>query len=341
MKSNKEVTIYDVARALQISPSTVSRGLKDHPHIKKETREKIKALASEMGYQRNKFASSLRKQRTDTIGVVVPKLNSYFQATVIAGIEKITNQHGYGLLISQSQESGKKEASCISTLFNSRVDGMIVSLAYDTKNMNHFNILFKKDIPIVFFDRVADCHGCMSVIIDNFKAGYEATSHLIEQGCMRIAHLGGNLLRNVYSERFKGYKQALIDNGIKYDQDLLIISELSDEAGISAVHKLMKMKNRTDGIFAANDATAVAAICELQKLGVKVPEEIAIAGFNNEPVSKVVKPNLTTIDYPAIDMGEIAATSLINKLKNTGTSNLSTIVLNHELIIRESTLRKK
>lgn len=340
-KGNKEITIYDVARALQISPSTVSRGLKDHPHIKKETREKIKALASEMGYQRNKFASSLRKQRTDTIGVVVPKLNSYFQATVIAGIEKITNMHGYGLLISQSQESGKQEMTCISTLFNSRVDGMIVSLAYDTKNMNHFNILFNKNIPVVFFDRVADCHGCMSVIIDNFKAGYEATSHLIEQGCMRIAHLGGNLLRNVYSERFKGYKQALTDNGIKYDQDVLIISELSDEAGISSVHKLMKMKNRPDGIFAANDATAVAAICELQKLGVKVPEEIAIAGFNNEPVSKVVKPNLTTIDYPAIDMGEIAATSLINKLKNTGTSNLSTIVLNHELIIRESTLRKK
>lgn len=341
VKGNKEITIYDVARALQISPSTVSRGLKDHPHIKKETREKIKALASEMGYRRNKFASSLRKQRTDTIGVVVPKLNSYFQATVIAGIEKITNKRGYGLLISQSQESGKQESACISTLFNSRVDGLIISLAYDTKNFNHLNIFLNKEIPVVFFDRVTECHGCMSVIIDNFKAGYEVTAHLIEQGCRRIVHLGGNLLRNVYSERFKGYKQALADNKIRYDQDLLIISELNNEAGVDAARTLLKMKIRPDGIFAANDATAVAAICELQKLGVKVPDEIAVAGFNNEPVSEVVKPNLTTIDYPAIDMGELAATSLINKINNSGPFNLSTIVLNHKLIIRESTLRKK
>jgi len=341
IKSNKEITIYDVARALNISPSTVSRGLKDHPHIKKETRERIKALAHKMGYQRNKFASSLRKKRTDTIGVVVPKLNSYFQATAIAGIEKITNQHGYGLLISQSQESAKQEVSCISTLYNSRVDGVIISLAYDTKNFEHFNILFNKDIPVVFFDRVTECPGCMTVIIDNFKAGYEVTAHLIEQGCKRIMHLGGNLLRNVYLDRFNGYKQALLDNKIKYDPDLLIISELNNEAGVSAANTIMKMKSRPDGIFAANDATAVAVICELRKLGVKVPDEIAVAGFNNEPSSQVVQPNLTTIEYPAKDIGEIAATSLINKLNNTGTVNLSTIVLKHKLIIRESTLRKK
>ena len=227
MKSNKEVTIYDVAKVLNISPSTVSRGLKDHPHIRKETKKNIVATAQEMGYQQNKFASNLRQKHTNTIGVVVPKLNSYFMATVIAGIEKITSQNGYGLIISQSQESWKKEISCISTLFNSRVDGLLVSLAFDTKNMDHFNILFKKDIPVVFFDRVADCNGCMSIVIDNYKAGYEATSHLIEQGCKRIVHLGGNLLRNVYSERFRGYKQALADNKIKFDQDLIIISDMN------------------------------------------------------------------------------------------------------------------
>src|SRR4030066_2095740 len=339
IKSNKEITIYDVARALHISPSTVSRGLKDHPHIKKETSNKIQALAHEMGYQRNKFASSLRKKRTDTIGVVVPKLNSYFQATAIAGIEKITNQHGYGLLISQSQESAKQEVSCISTLYNSRVDGVIISLAYDTKKFDHFNILFNKDIPVVFFDRVTECPGCMSVIIDNFKAGYEVTAHLIEQGCKRIMHLGGNLLRNEYLDRFNGDKQALLDNKIKYDPDLLIISELNNEAGVSTAHTIMKMKSRPDGIFTANDATAVAVICELRKLEVKVPDEIAVAGFNNEPSSLVVQPNLTTIEYPAKDIGEIAATSLINRLNKSGPFNLSTIVLKHKLIIRESTLR--
>jgi len=341
MKSSKEVTIYDVARALHISPSTVSRGLKDHPHIRKETCVKIKALAHEMGYQRNKFASSLRKMRTETIGVVVPKLNSYFMATAIAGMEKVTNQYGYGLIISQSQESGKQEVSCVSTLFNSRVDGLLISLAFDTEKIDHFNILFSKDIPIVFFDRVAECKGCMSVVIDNFKAGYEITSHLIEQGCRRIVHLGGNLLRNVYSDRFRGYKQALADNGIKYDSNLLIISELNNQAGIDTANTIIKMKSRPDGLFTANDTSAVAAICELQKAGVRVPDDIAVAGFNNEPISQVIKPNLTTIDYPAREIGEIAATSLISKLNNTEAIRLSTIVLKHMLIVRESTLRNK
>jgi len=341
MKSNKDVTIYDVARALNISPSTVSRGLKDHPHIKEETRKKIKELAHEMGYQRNKFASSLRKRRTETIGVVVPKLNSYFMATAIAGIEKITNKYGYGLIISQSQESGRQEVTCISTLFNSRVDGLLISLAYDTEDLNHFNTLFKKDIPVVFFDRVEECNGCMSVVIDNFKAGYEATSHLIDQGCKRIVHLGGNMLRNVYSERFRGYMQALADNNIDYDRNLLIISELDSQAGIDAARTMLKMKIKPDGIFTANDTSAVAIICELLKAGIRIPEDIAVAGFNNEPVSQVVQPNLTTVDYPARDIGEIAATSLLNILNNTEPFNLSTIVLKHELIVRESTMRKK
>ena len=339
MKSNKEVTIYDVAKALNISPSTVSRGLKDHPHISKETKKRILTVAGEMGYQHNKFASSLRKRRTETIGVVVPKLNSYFMATAIAGIEKVTNQHGYGLIISQSQESGKQEVSCISTLFNSRVDGLLISLAYDTENLDHFNIMFNKNIPVVFFDRVAECNGCMSVVIDNYKAGYEATNHLIKQGCRRIVHLGGNLLRNVYSERFRGYRQALADNGIKYDQDLLLISELNNQSGIDAARTILKMKIRADGLFTANDTSAVAAMVELQRSGIRIPDEIAVVGFNNEPISQVIQPNLTTVDYPARETGEIAATSLINKLNNSQSISLSTIVLNHTLIVRQSSLR--
>ncbi len=340
MKSYKEVTIYDVAKALNISPSTVSRGLKDHPQIRKDTKKKIKTVAHEMGYQRNKFASNLRLKHTNTIGVVVPKLNSFFMATVISGMEKITSQHGYGLIISQSQESGKKEESSVFTLFNSRVDGLLVSLAFDTENMDHFNILVRKNIPVVFFDRVSECHGCMSVVIDNFKAGYEATSHLIDQGCRRIVHLGGNLLRNVYADRFKGYKKALADNGIIFDQKLVTISDLSAQAGIKTAKKIMKMKPLPDGIFTSNDTSAVAAIVELKKGNVKIPEEIAVVGFNNEPISQFVWPNLTTVDYPAREIGEIAATSLINKLKNAESANLSTIVLRHNLIIRKSSLKR-
>lgn len=340
MKSNKDVTIYDVAKVLNISPSTVSRGLKDHPHIKKETKEKIISVAREMGYQRNKFASNLRQKHTNTIGVVVPKLNSYFMASVISGVEKITNQRGYGLIISQSQESGRKEVSCVSTLFNSRVDGLLVSLAFDTETMDHFSMLLKKDIPIVFFDRVAECNGCMSIVIDNYKAGYEATTHLIDQGCSRIVHMGGNLLRNVYSDRFRGYRQALVDKGIEFDQDLVIITDLSNQAGSETAKRILKMRPIPDGIFTANDTSAVAIIMELEKAGIRIPEEIAVVGFNNEPISQVIQPNLSTVEYPAREIGEIAATSLLNILNNTQSAHLSTIVLKHSLIIRESSLKK-
>lgn len=341
MNNNKEITIYDVAKELGISPSTVSRGLKDHPHIKKETIIKIKAVALEMGYQHNKFASNLRQKNTYTIGVVVPKLNSYFMATVISGMEKITNQHGYGLIISQSLESEKQEISCVSTLFNSRVDGLMVSLAYDTKSLDHFNRLLNKNIPVVFFDRVSECNGCMNVVIDNYKAGYEATTHLIEQGCQRIVHLGGNLIRNVYNDRFRGYKKALADKGIPFDQKLVIIGDLSEHAGTLAAKKIMKMNPRPDGIFTANDTSAVAIIVELENGGVKIPDEIAVVGFNNEPISRIVQPNLSTIEYPAGEIGEIAATSLINKLKSAASDSLSTIVLKHKLIIRKSSDKLK
>lgn len=339
MKSNKEVTIYDVAKVLNVSPSTVSRGLKNHPHIRNETKKSIIAKAKEMGYQQNKFASNLRQKHTNTIGVVVPKLDSYFMATVISGIEKITARNGYGLIISQSQESWKKEISCISTLFNSRVDGLLVSLAFDTKNLEHFKILLNKDIPVVFFDRVTDCNGCISIVIDNYKAGYEATSHLIEQGCKRIVHIGGNLLRNVYSERFRGYKQALIDNKIEFEQNLVFICDMSGQASTDATKKILKMLPRPDGIFTSNDATAIAAMVELERAGVMIPDEIAVVGFNNEPISQVIRPNLTTVDYPARQIGEIAANSLINKLKNSESANFSTIILKHDLICRQSSLR--
>jgi LacI family transcriptional regulator len=179
----------------------------------------------------------------------------------------------------------------------------------------------------------------MSVVIDNFKAGYEATSHLIEQGCRNIVHLGGNLLRNVYSDRFRGYRQALSDNNIVFNQNLVFITDMSEQAATETAKKILKMKPRPDGIFTSNDASAVALMVELLKAGIKIPEEIAVAGFNNEPISQVIQPNLTTVDYPAREIGEIAATSLIDKLTNRHSDNLSAIVLKHSLIVRESSLK--
>lgn len=338
--NKKDVTIYDIAEALSISPATVSRGLKNHPGIRKDTKKRIAEAARKMGYQQNMFASNLRRKNTNTIGVIIPRLESYFHSTVISGIEKVANAHGYNLIISQSQESYKKEVNGVSTMYNSRIDGLMISLANETKTTDHFEELLRKQIPLIFFDRVIEHPDCTSIVIDNKKAGYEATMHLLEQGCKRIVHIDGNVNRNVYADRLEGYKQALQQHSIEFDQSLVLNIELTDQATAVATQKIIAMKQLPDGIFTANDISAVSCIRELKRAGIRVPEDIAVVGFNNEPIATVIEPNLTTINYPGKEMGEIAATTLINKLKKQPSGNLNTIVLRHNLIVRDSSLRK-
>ncbi len=337
----KEVTIYDIAKKLNISAATVSRGLKDHPGINKNTKKKILNAAAEMGYRSNSFASNLRKKRSNIIGVIVPRLNSNFMSDVIAGIEKVVNEANYNLFISQSLETMKKETSNARAMFNNRVDGLLVSLAYDTDNISHFEAFVKKGIPVIFFDRVYEHKQCPSIFIDNYKAGYNITKHLIEQGCKRIMHIGGNQLRNVYIDRFNGYKQALADHGMPFDQSLLIVNDLSAAAGAEAARAILKMPEKPDGVFAANDTCAINCIQVLKKEGVKIPQDIAFAGFNNDPTSCVIEPNLTTIDYRGYEMGEVAAKILISHLDNNDDlQQTHSLILRSELIIRDSSLKK-
>ena len=340
MNSNKDVTIYDIATAVNVSPATVSRALKDHPGIRNETKRKIREAAQKMGYRHNTFASNLRRKQTNTIGVIVPRLNSYFMATVIGGMEKVANITGYNLLITQSLDSVKKEEAGVNTMFNSRADGLLVSLANDTIATDHFDTILRKSIPLFFFDRVVDLPNCTSIVIDNKKAGYDATLHLINGGCKRIVHICGSLHRNVYSDRLDGYKQALARKGIPFDPALIINSNLSDQGGAESARRILKMDELPDGVFASNDTTAVACIRELKQAGITVPDQISIVGFNNDPISKVIEPNLTTIHYPGEEMGEVAASTLINRLKNLPAPSPNTIVLKHELIIRQSSMRK-
>lgn len=339
--SQKEITIYDIAEALNLSPATVSRGLKDHPAIRKDTRKRIFDKAKEMGYQQNHFASNLRRSRSNTIGVIVPRLNSYFMASVISGMEKVANAAGYNLIISQSIESKDKEMTNVKTLYNSRVDGLLVSLAYDTETISHFDLFLNKGIPLIFFDRVFEHPQCTSIIIDNYKAAYEVTQHMIQQGCRRIAHITADIKRNVYSERLRGFKHALMDAMLPYDEQLVFFSNLTEQAGVEITQRMLALPQVPDGIFCANDTTAVSCIATLKQAGIKIPEQIAVTGFNNDPLSKVIEPNLTTLNYPGHEMGELAAATLIRKLDNKEGGSLNTIVLRHDLIVRESSLRKK
>jgi LacI family transcriptional regulator len=340
MSTHKEITIYDIAEALNLSPATISRGLKENPAIRKDTRKKIMDKAKEMGYRQNFFASNLRRNRTNTIGVIVPKLNSSFMSTTIAGMEKVANQAGYNLIISQSMESIEKEIVNVKTLYNSRVDGLLVSLAYSTDDISHFEDLLEKGVPLIFFDRVFEHPKCTNIVIDNYKAGYEVTQHLIEQGCKRIVHITASLKRNVYADRLRGYKQALNDSGIPYDDKLVFINNLSDQAGMEVSRELLKMNPRPDGLFITNDVCAVSCMQELKLAGIKIPHDIAVAGFNNDALSKVIEPNLTTINYPGYEMGEIAASTLIRRLDQQNEANLNSIVLRHQLIVRASSKRK-
>jgi LacI family transcriptional regulator len=336
----KEVTIYDIASRLNISAATVSRGLKDHPRIAKSTKKKILAAAAEMGYRSNSFASNLRKKSSNIIGVIVPRLNSNFMSDVIAGIEKVVNENNYNLFISQSLESEKKEASNARAMLNNRVDGLLVSLAYDTKDIKHFEPLISRDIPVVFFDRVYEHGKCPNIYIDNFKAAHQVATHLIAQGCKRIVHISGNQLRNVYADRYKGYRQALSEHDLPFADDLLIINDLSAVAGAAAAAQILQMPVRPDGVFVSNDICAISCMQALQKAGMKIPADIAFAGFNNDPTCCVIEPNLTTIDYRGYDMGEVAAKIMINHLvKNDDLQKTHSLILRSELIVRASSLR--
>ena len=340
---HKDVTIYDLARELNLSPATISRGLKKSDAINKDTVSRILSKAEEMGYRHNNFASNLRNKRTQTIGIIVPRLNSYFMTSVLAGIEDVASKERYNIIISQSLEKKELEKSNVNTMFNKRVDGLLISLAYDTTDISHLQPFFDKHIPVVFFDRTFQTEESTCIVINNRDAAYKAVTHLIQQGCKRIMHLAGSLLRDTYSDRLKGYRQALEDNNIDYDDTLVQISKLGEQDGIDAANYILSLNKskRPDAVFCANDMSAVYCMTRLKEQGIKIPDDIAFVGFNNDAVSRVIEPKLTTIDYPGYNIGEAAAAGLLNILKGDVTTMKTTrLVLQSTLLIRDSSKRR-
>ncbi|HEY8661308.1 MAG TPA: LacI family DNA-binding transcriptional regulator [Hanamia sp.] len=341
MIKGKEVTIYDIASALNISTATVSRALKNDLVVNKKTKKKVFEVAEKMGYRTNHFARNLRNQHTKTIGIIVHELNSNFITSVLAGVEKVTTDAGYDLIIAHSYESYIKEVANAKNLFEKRVDGLIASLSFDTKDLNHFQRFKAKGVPVIFFDRVEQDGDNTIVIIDNIKSGYDATQHLIDQGCKRIVHITSSLKRNVYSQRFEGYQKALYNSGIPFDESLLIVNDLSENSAIKSAQQILKMKPLPDGLFITNDFVAAVCMRTLKENGIKIPEDIAVVGFNNDAIGKLIEPALTTINYPGKEMGEITARNLINHLKGiSNINNTNTIIIRSNLIIRKSSLKK-
>lgn len=337
----KEVTILDIAKQLNVSIATVSRALNDDPVVSKKTKKKVFDLANEVGYRHNRFAANLRQQKSHTIGVLVHELNSNFITSVLAGIEKVTTEAGYDIIIAHSGESFEKEKANALNLFHKRVDGLIGSLSFDTQTLDHFEPFFKKGIPVVFFDRVEENSDTIKVIIDNYRAGYIATQHLLEQGCKRIVIVTASLKRNVYAQRYRGYKDAQYDRGIPLDESRVLIKDLSEQSGIECALDMLAMDPMPDGAFITNDFVAAQCMRTLKEHGIRIPDDIAIVGFNNDAISRIVEPTLTTIDYPGIDLGQIAAKNLIEHLKgDADIRQTSTIIVRSDLVVRGSSLKK-
>ena len=342
MKKNTEVTIYHIAEKLGLATSTISRALKDHHSIGKKTIEKVKKTAEEMGYRPNNLAASLRSKRTKTIGVLVPTITQPFLSSLISAIEIRALKSGYHVVIMQSHDSYKDEVEMAKSMYNNRVSGVICSLGMETRNTDHFQQFIDNNIPLVFVDRVPKAFNTFRVVIDNYAAAYKATKHLIEQGCKRIAHLTAGSEFSIYNERKRGYMDALKEANLPIDEDLIIkLKGVTYDEAKKASNKLLRLKNRPDGIFAPADILGVSAIQCAKKRGIKVPEELAVIGFNNDPISEIIDPNLSTITHPASKMGLASAEIILKSIKSTKKDEAKEITfLNTEVLVRGSSKRR-
>ncbi|MTE26834.1 LacI family DNA-binding transcriptional regulator [Winogradskyella ouciana] len=337
----KPVTLKQIAETLGISITTASKALKDYPDVSKKTKRLVKELAETLNYKPNAFAVTLRTKESKTIGLIVPEVVHHFFSSVIKGIIAQAEKKGYLVIILQSNESYELEKKQIDLLLSKRVDGVLISLANGTGDFKHLNDLMVQDVPLVMFDKIAKIVNCSKVIINDRKAAYTATQHLIDNGCKRIAHFRGPLLPQNSIDRFLGYKQALVDNNVPYDPSLVyILDDMSFDEGKYFAEKLLKDHKDVDGIFINTDLVAIGAITKFNEMGIKIPDDISIVGFSNWFMSSVINPRLTTIDQPGYKMGKTAFKLLykeIKKKKENLPPNFKTVELQTELIIREST----
>lgn len=303
-KDKAESTIVDIATELNISPSTVSRALNDHPKISKATKEKVRRKALEMAYRRNKLASGLRNNRTYTIGMIVPRISMFFHAEVITIVQNLLHGQGYHLIICQSNDSSELEKDLAATLYASRVDGVLVASTLYTTDYSHFDIFVEKGIPLVFYDRVPNGpYPAQMVKGDEYRGGYLAGTHLVEAGCRRVAGIFGLLGCSLYKGRYAGFEDALKAGDLRLDKSRMFFHELTRENALGTLNKLFSAKSCPDGLFTANDTSALAVLEFARERGIRIPEDLKVIGYSNDPRAATVTPAITTIDqFP----GEVA-----------------------------------
>jgi len=337
---NKRTTIHDIAKELDITASTVSRALKDHPRISDATKEAVLKMAKKMNYQPNSIAAALRRGTSNLIGVMIPTVDRNFFASVVRGVEDVLNNTSYNVIICQSSDSVEKEKSNLKALLEAQVDGIFASYAKETINFDHFKDVQKRNIPLILFDRMQNEFDVDAVVIDDYLGAFKATEHLIEQGCKRIVHFTGPENVSIYRDRRRGYEEALTKCGLPVDEELIISSNLKMETGKELGREIAQWENLPDAIFSASDYAAMGAMEVFKNKGIHVPDEIAIVGFSNESFTALVDPALTTVDQHSKKMGQFTANLFLERIKNKETKYTPRkTVLNPELIIRKSSLK--
>lgn len=333
----RQITIKDIAKELGISPSTVSRALKNHPDISNATKRAVNDLARQLKYKPNEIALSLRHSKSNIIGVIVPEVVHYFFSSVISGIDDLAYANDYNVMVAQTNEDFEREVHSTLGMLSSRVAGILVSVSKNTKNFDHLNNLEQNGIPLVFFDRVCPEIETDKVVVDDFDGAYRAVEHLIKTGCRRIVHFGAGQHMLIGKNRQNGYLHALYKYGIPIDDSLIFKCDDYNEA-MHLTEKLIRSGKKPDAIFAVNDMTAIGALSVIKSMGLKVPEDISIIGFTNGLISTMTDPPLSTVEQHGYEMGQIAVRLLLNRLsKNDDDYSPEIRVLKTDLILRGTT----
>ena len=333
-----KTTIKDIADELQLTPATVSRALHNNPRISTETRRLVEETAKRLNYRRNKIASSVRTGRSHTIGVIIPSARINFFGSVVHGIETLASEHGYHTLIYQSEERTSLEIKAIEAFLGARVDGILASMAKEESDFAHYSELKKTNTPLVLFDRFIDSLQIPSVVIDDYKGGYDATVHLVTQGYKHIAHLAGPQRLQTFQNRQKGYLDALQAHEMIADESLIYSGDVSIEAGKKAADYFMDLGTPPDAVFAVEDFSALGLMKRFKEAGKRIPEDVGIIGFANEDFDEHTTPTLSSFDQQTIQMGREAFNMLLQLIEKKAVIK-SRIVLEPIPFFRESSHR--
>lgn len=337
---NSGVNLKELAAELKLSPSTVSRALNDSYEISEETKKKVISMAEKMNYQPNPFARSLRENKSKTIAVVIPERINNFFTQVIDGIEQIMQQHGYHLLVYNTHEDVDREKKIISLLLNGRADAIVMSVSSQTSDVSHLERLHERGVPLIFFDRICSGIPTTKFITNDYESAYEATKHLLQQGCKKISFLMLSKELSITKERLRGYKDAIKAAGMDPDAAISLTCEQDEESNIELIREMLQAPDRPDGILASVEKLALATYHAVKRTDLKIPKDLKIISFSNMKIASLLNPSLTTITQPAFTIGEECAKLLIKKLTRPKQPDLlnQVITIPSKITIRASTM---